>query len=379
MNEIRVPRLGWSMEKGTFLGWLKREGDSVQPGDALYELEGEKATQEIEAVDAGVLRIPADAPAPGTVVAVGQLLAFLTAPGEAAPTSVKEAAIATAASLPKANVAAAERAAPAAEGARHVSTPRARRVAREMGVDWRHVTGTGRNGRVRERDVRATAGSSIPVSSRRKAIAEKLAAGWRQAVPVTLTSRADATDLVARRENLKHTEAVVPTYTDLIAGLVAPLLVEHPLLAARWEGERIAVPQKDGIHIGIAVDTPEGLIVPVLRDVLHTPPVELWVDSKELIERARAGTLTAAEMQGGVFTITNLGAFGIDAFTPVLNFPEAAILGLGAIRREPAFDAHGRVVPRDLMTLSLTFDHRVLDGAPAARFLQAVCRAVEGS
>jgi pyruvate dehydrogenase E2 component (dihydrolipoamide acetyltransferase) len=312
------------------------------------------------------------------VVAVGQLLAFLTAAGETAPASVKETAVAVASTSPHAAVAPAEwKATPAANEGRLRSTPRARRVAREIGVDCRRVPGTGRNGRVRERDVRAAASSSVPISGRRKAIAEKLAAGWRQAVPVTLTSRADATNLVAHREKLKRTETVVPTYIDLIAGLVAPLLVEHPLLAGRWEEERIALPQKDGIHIGVAVDTPEGLLVPVLRDVLHTPPAELWVRSKELVDRARAGTLATAEMQGSVFTITNLGAFGIDAFTPVLNFPEAAILGLGAIRRKPVFDPHGHVVARDLMTLSLTFDHRVLDGAPAARFLQAVCKTIE--
>ena len=149
---------------------------------------------------------------------------------------------------------------------------------------------------------------------------------------------------------------------------------QHPQLAARWEETHLTLP--GGIHIGIAVDTDDGLIVPVLRDVTSLSLLQVAAQSRELVESARANRLKADDLQGGVFTITNLGAFGIDAFTPIINLPETAILGIGSIRREPAV-VDNQIVPRDQVTLSLTFDHRIVDGAPAARFLQAIRLAVE--
>ncbi|MBC7856154.1 MAG: 2-oxo acid dehydrogenase subunit E2, partial [Pirellulaceae bacterium] len=156
--------------------------------------------------------------------------------------------------------------------------------------------------------------------------------------------------------------------------LTAAALQQHPMLAARWEETHLALP--DGIHIGIAVDTEEGLIVPVLRDVPSLSLLELAARSRDMIESVRDNKFTVDDLQGGVFTITNLGSYGIDAFTPIINLPETAILGVGCIRREPAV-IDTQIVPRDQVTLSLTFDHRIVDGAPAARFLQAIRLAVE--
>ena len=278
-------------------------------------------------------------------------------------------------------------------GAGAKASPRARRVAAELGMDWKLLQGSGRGGRIRECDVRASSGPhpgplpkgegeksglirSVPMSNRRRVIAERMSASCRQVAPVTLTTRCDATGLVALRQQLKAAGGMVPAYTDIVAKLTALTLVEHPQLAARWNGENLELPPPDGFHIGIAVDTDEGLLVPVLRDVARRGLAEIAGDAQRLIELARGGRLSTSDMQGGVFTITNLGAYGIDAFTPIINLPEVAILGLGAIRREAVVLDDGQIAAREMLTLSLTFDHRAVDGAPAARFLQALAVAI---
>jgi pyruvate dehydrogenase E2 component (dihydrolipoamide acetyltransferase) len=203
-------------------------------------------------------------------------------------------------------------------------------------------------------------------------------AGRQQTVPVTLTTRADATNLVNLREQFKSVggQLSIPSYQDIIIKLVAEVLKRHPLLAGRWEEDGIVTPADTEMNLGMAVDTEQGLLVPVIRNVLGLSVAELSDQSRQLISRARSGQLSAAEMQGSVFTITNLGAFGIEAFTPIINFPESAILGLGAIRFEAIVLDGGQIVARHQLTLSLTFDHRLVDGAPAARFLNEVVAAL---
>ena len=438
--EITIPRLGWSMEEGTFAGWMKKDGDIVRRGDALFELEGEKALQEIEALDDGVLRIPADGPQPGAVLKVGTVIGYLAAAGETlpltrssnvpasfassilnaetgtaphataiAPPSVRRLARELGVSLSRVGPTGSDDritdddvrtaallkttdripAASTSTTADIISTPRARRAAKRAWVDLMTVQGSGRNGRIRERDVLntakpqavspGTADQRIVLSGRRKVIAERLTESHRQAVPVTLTSQFDATNLVSLREQFKMAgESLVPAFHDIIAKLVAGCLRQERRLAGRWVCEdTIVVPTDHEIHIGIAVDTLEGLIVPVLRNVLNEPLLSLAAESSRIIRKAREGRLSASEMQDAVFTITNLGSFGIDAFTPVINLPETAILGLGAIRRQPVVTTDDRIEVRSMMTLSLTFDHRAIDGAPAAKFLQSVVAAVE--
>jgi pyruvate dehydrogenase E2 component (dihydrolipoamide acetyltransferase) len=394
--EIRVPRLGWSMEEGTFIRWLKKDGDPVRPGEPLFELEGEKALQEIEAADSGTLRIAADCPADGTVVPVGALLGHLVEAGEMVGGQRAEVrgqekggsgqnAKDSKQTLPVAR----PEMRSTATGTVPASSPRARRVATELGVRWQSLAGTGRDGRVREQDVRAAAarhshpsplakgeGASQPLSSRRRIIAERMSASSSQSAPVTLTTRSDATNLVSLRRQFQAAGSTVPGYTDIVAKLAAVVLRQHPQLAARWNGDRLESPADDGYHIGIAVDTEDGLLVPVLRDVVRRSLAEIAADSQHLVEQARTGRLAAADMQGGVFTITNLGSYGIDAFTPIINLPEVAILGLGAIRREAVVLDDGQIAARDMLALSLTFDHRAVDGAPAARFLQALAAAI---
>jgi pyruvate dehydrogenase E2 component (dihydrolipoamide acetyltransferase) len=384
---VTIPRLGWNMDEGIFVAWLKQDGDRVRPGDALFSLEGEKATEDIEALDGGILRIGPDGPKEGQTLPVGAVVAYLVETGERAPFEDSPPASAPAA---KVNL---ERPAPAAvvrqtsasaPGRRPASSPRARRVAAELGIDWAQLRGSGRAGRIRERDVReaatsrtpaAMSGRELPVSAVRKTIAERMLASARSTAAVTLTTTVDATNLVNLRNQFKAASGEpVPSYTDFLVKLTAFALREHPLLNASWAGEHVVVPAE--LHIGLAVDTEAGLLVPVLRDVPGLGLRAVAARSRELIERARQGKLRAEEMHGGTFTVTSLGAFGVDAFTPIINYPQCAILGVGRIQRRPAAEGE-RVVVRDQLTLSLTFDHRVVDGAPAARFLQSLSRLVE--
>ncbi len=383
---VTVPRLGWSMEEGIFAGWLKQDGDPVRPGDALFSLESDKATEEIESLDEGVLRIPPDGPRPGDSVPVGKVLAYLLQPGESLPASTPVPADEPAAGV-TAVAAGVAATAPGRPQSRPAISPRALRVAVEEGVDWSRVRGSGKTGRIRERDIRAVlaqdaaaeSGSALaPVvlSPTRRVIAERMLQSARSTVPVTLTTQADASRLVELRTRYRAEEAAgtAPGYTDFLVKLAAVALQRHPYLNARWEGGGLlTVPQ---VHIGIAVDTEAGLLVPVLRDVQDLGPRELATRCRDLIARARSRKLVAEEMQGGTFTVTSLGAYGVDSFTPVINHPEVAILGVGAVRRQPVVRGEA-VVPGDVVTLSLTFDHRALDGAPAARFLQTLCELVE--
>lgn len=377
-HEIKVPRLGWTMEEGTFLEWLKRDGDPVKPGEPLFILETDKATQEVEAVEGGLLRISPSGPKAGDTVAVGAVLGWLLAPGEAPP--VKPPAEKAGEPPRRPEGAAVEereplRALPAAGAQLPAISPRAARRAAELGIDWTRLQGTGRGGRIRERDILA-AGAAAPLSGTRKAIAERMVRSAQSTVPVTLAAHVDATNLVRRREELKASWSAgrAPSILDHIVKLAARALKDHPALNARWSGEGLA-PSKE-IHIGIAVDTARGLLVPVIRDVPELGLQELAERSGGLIERARAGKLTAWEMQGGTFTVTSLGGLGIDVFTPVINHPEVAILGVGRIQGQAAV-LGGAVKPREMMWLSLTFDHRAVDGAPAARFLDTLRRLIE--
>jgi pyruvate dehydrogenase E2 component (dihydrolipoamide acetyltransferase) len=399
--EVVVPRLGWSMDEGTFGEWLKRDGESVAKGQALFVLEGEKSAQDIESFDAGILRIPPDGPKPGDTVKVGQVLAYLVEQGEAVPFAAAKPQASTRGAEPAAAITPAK--SPDSISPKAVETistakasPRARRRAAELGVDWTTLTGSGRTGRIRERDVVATAGASLakpvtqpsgavheagqtqPVSRLRKTIAARMMAGAQETAAVTLTIVCDATNLVSLRQQFRaakrQPDEIVPDYNDLIAKLTALALERHPLLTARWSEHGIEL--ATGVHIAVAVDTEAGLVAPVVRDVPKLPLRQLAVEIRRLATVARDGKLGEADMQGGVFTITNLGMFGIGAFTPIINLPQVAILGVGAIVREPTV-VDDKIVIRDRVTLSLTFDHRAVDGAPAARFLADLRQALE--
>lgn len=384
--EIKVPRLGWTMEEGIFRGWLKKEGDLVQAGEPLFSLEGDKAVQEVEAPDSGRLHFARGGPKEGDEVLVGALLGYLAAEGEAfcepATTTGSSPALSVSPTRQPAV------AAPVVEASRRQEsaaiapaiTPRARQAAARLEVDWTGLKGSGRNGRIRERDILGAAHDRPETTSDpsriRRLIADRMRHSLQTTAPVTLTTTVDATELVALRNRHKLAEGAVPTVTDLLVWLVAPVLQKHPALNSRWVDGRIVSSAE--VNIGVAVDTEGGLLVPVIRDAAKRSLTEIAARSAELVAKARSGGLSADELQGGTFTITNLGRWGIDEFTPIINWPECAILGVGRIRKQPAV-VGDQIVPRDLLTLSLTFDHRIVDGAPAARFLQDLSHAIEAA
>ena len=297
-------------------------------------------------------------------------------------------------------------------------SPLARRLAGELGVDVEALAARLPGKRIERADIAAEAarsqvvaptapaipaapavpavpflpaGTTLPITPVRRTIADRMATSAHTVAPVTLTTEADATELVRLRKQLKDDAAVgaglasaqnasaqpVPSYNDLLAKLTALALLEHPAVNARFEGD--AIVQAATVNIGVAVDTDRGLLVPVLRDVQTKSLRQIARESAALIEKARTGRVTVDELQGGTFTLTNLGMYEIDAFTPIINLPECAILGVGRIvPKQVVVDAEAeRVAIRQMLFLSLTFDHRLVDGAPAARFLQRVKQYVE--
>jgi len=274
-----------------------------------------------------------------------------------------------------------------------VATPVARRMAEEAGLDWREVAGSGGpRGRVTRADVARVlqsapaagepalpppgineAAETIPLRSVRAVIAERMAHSAATTAPVTLTAEADATALVELRRQLAQ-DGVDVSYNDLFLYVLGRALRDQPQLNASLEGDAVVVWRR--IHIGLAVDTDRGLLVPVVRDVDAKGLRQIAQETQALVERARAGGCTPDDLHGGTFTLTNLGMAGIDAFTPIINLPETAILGVGRIKARPAV-VEGELCVRQTMWLSLTFDHRLVDGGPAARFLQRVVQLVE--
>ncbi|MCA9066370.1 MAG: 2-oxo acid dehydrogenase subunit E2 [Planctomycetaceae bacterium] len=439
ITPITVPRLGWSMDEGTFGEWLKKSGDFVSKGDPVFVLEGEKAAHDVESLDEGILHLPSDAPTGGETVVVGQTIGYLLTAGAKGPDALPTAPQPSGAKVNETPAASVRESSPDVTPVTHASvpwysadyravgpaarrlarqqgidlqtrditddrarqvtepnrarpvSPRARRAARELGVDVVHVTGTGRGGRIRERDILQHSGKGrresmatpvgipfrkLPVSRMRQTIARRLSAGVHQAIPVTLMTKADATRLVTvrRRWSALVMTDPAPSYNEILMKLVAETLPECELLNAAWLDDAIVV--YDQINLGLAVDTAAGLLVPVLRDVQTLSIAQLSRQLRNLIEDAQSGRISQSQLEGGTFTITNLGRFGVDHFTPVLNLPQSGVLGVGRICSEPRV-VDGQVIAGQSLSLSLTFDHRVLDGAAAARWLQLLVENIE--
>ena len=407
--EIVMPRLGWNMEEGTLVEWLKKDGETVTQGETVCTIEGDKAATEIESFESGILKIPDTSPQPGLTVPVGTVLGYIvseqevdsfepnavrtvdtggdriqvTASGGIEPVGgekVERASGVTRANESKIGSAAA----PGRSHGEPAISPRARRAAEGADIDWRQLKGSGRSGRIVERDLlEAVArlkegltdpqvvGSSAATGDRRGVIARRMVESHQTSAPVTLNTEVDVTALTAL-----FSETFQPSWYVLMARIAAAALAEHPLMNAAW---RDGVVLNEGIHIGIAVDTDDGVIVPVIRDVAAKPLQVLAEESKRLVEAARAGKLTLDQLQGGTFTLTNLGMYDIDAFTPIIHLPQCAILGLGRVTPKVVVldEESGSTDIRRMMSLSLTFDHRVVDGAPAARFLRRIKQLVE--
>lgn len=402
--EVKLPQLAASMADGVISKWLKSVGERVKKGEALFEVESDKVTTEVESPADGVLRrilVPE-----GQKVDVGTVLAIVGSDDEVIPdTNGSGAVVASVASGGGIAVATApsETIAPPAK---IFVSPRARKVAEELGVKLEQIKGTGPGGRIIERDVLAAhaaqpaapppppaaappvaplpavpatqPGQVIPFTGMRRTIAERMVRSQQTVAEVTLTAEADVGEIVKLREQVnpewQKQFGLKVSYNDVIIRAAARALREHPMLNASLADDGIHV--HPSINIGIAVAVDSGLIVPVIRDADQKSLLEIAQTARRLAERARQNQLTRDEVTGGTFTITNLGTHGVEAFTPIINWPECAILGVGQVV-ERAVVRDGQIVARPTMWLSLTFDHRIVDGAPAALFLRRIRQLLE--
>ena len=426
--QVVMPKLGLTMTEATLIEWLKADGDQVNKGEPLFVLESDKSTLEIESPASGTLRIlvPAGDTVPvhtpiaaleGARDVESSAVAAVTAggeperpdsgpevprverdPGVKTPASPRARALAgqlgvslagLAGTGPRAMIVTADvrRAAEAVPSA--PASPVAQKIADDAGLDLTAVAGTGPRGRIMRQDVeraleqrdRRESPDMVPepadteaLSGLRAIIAQRLTASWRERPHVTVTTEADATNLVAARQQAIAELGQKISYDALLIALVGRALREHPGVNVRLT--EAGLEYLSDIHIGVAVDTERGLLVPVVRDAATKSLAQVQHAVQGLVERALAGRSLPDDLVGGTFTITNLGMFEIDAFTPIINPPESAILGVGRIVNKPV-GFEGQVVLRDMMTLSLSFDHRLIDGAPAARFLQRIKQLIE--
>lgn len=420
-TELVMPRMGMTMTEGTIVRWLKSEGDEVKDGEPVVEILTDKAIVEVETPASGILaQILAYEDA---VVPVGEAIAIVAAPGEivksgdqaepapkATPVAKRIAAehgldlakiqgTGPGGTITKDDVLRAKPAAEAprtrpGESGRMPASPAARRVAREFNVDLTTVEGTGARGQVTEGDVRRAAAARQavpsmpptapapmavqPVRGSKKLTAERMAHSFQTAPHFYLTVEADARALVDLRARLlpqvDQQYGIRITVTDLLVKLVAAALRKHPLANAAWENGGIRT--FDQVNIGVATAGGDGLVVPVIHQADVKTFGELAVAREALTARARDDKLTLNDVSGGTFTLSNLGMFGIDQFSAILNPPQSALLAVGRIRERPVAIG-GQLVPRPTLYLTLSVDHRVLDGAQAAAFLQDLVSLIE--
>jgi pyruvate dehydrogenase E2 component (dihydrolipoamide acetyltransferase) len=436
-SQIVMPRMGLTMDEGTLVGWRKEEGQRVTAGEPLFEIETDKSTVEVEASESGVLGkilVPV-----GATVPVGTVIALLVLPGETLPVSERPAGMSMPAEIKAAFIETEPgdktspevfptkvRASPAARtvakklgmdlnqvagsgpGGRVVAwnvstlhksstskvTPLAAKVAADLGLDLSGMQGSGPGGRITRQDVEqaktippakpevsdlaASSETFRPFTRIEQVMSRRMVESFTSAPHFYLHVSVDARPLVALREQLKtrleKRSGIYLTYTDLLVYFCARSLARHPEVMAQWTPQGMRMLRD--VHVGVAVNSESGLLVPVIRNADKLGLAQISLALADLSKRARAGTLLPAEQEQGVFTISNLGAFGIDAFDAVLNPPQSAILAVGRIK-EQALVEDGKVVPAAMVTLSLSVDHRVLDGVRGARFLGDLAELLE--
>lgn len=378
--KVVMPRLSLTMKEGTVAQWFKKEGEIVNKGEPLVEVISEKATVEVEAPASGILRkILAEQ---GMELPVNATLAVITAPDE----QITEADLETLQAVAEEKETVAEASEIEAESTtsveeRVIASPAAKRLAKEHGISLAQVMGTGPEGRVVEEDVKRLVEQVsqaaprvrevIPLVGIKKTTAERVAKSFRTAPHSTVVMEVDMTNATKLRKEKQI------SYTELLVKVVAEALRKHPLLnSTLTEDEKIRV--YEDINIGVAVATEQGLVVPVIHNADKKPLEEIGSTLQELAEKAKVGKLVKEDLIGGTFTITNLGMYGVDLFMPIINPPEAAILGVGKVVDKPVVES-GEIVVKPIMTLSLAYDHRIVDGAPAAQFLQEIKKTLETS
>lgn len=392
---MTLPKIGVNMVEGVISEWLVAEGDSIKFGDMALRAETDKDIQDIPADQGGtVLKIIAQ---PGDVVECYAPIAIVGEAGEKFDDLLKElesgggAAAAAPAEEEAAPAAAAPAAAPAAEAApagRVKISPLARKIAKEMGIDYTKVTPKGV--RITKADILAykeaapaaapaaaapaaapAARNTVPYTGIRKVIGSRMVESTVTKPVAVLTVSVDMTKLIAWRKEINENADIKVGFNELIAKACARALQDHPMINAQLAGDGDTINIMDEINIGIAVDTDRGLLVPVLKDVDKKGVIQLADEFKGLVERVKSGATQPGDLSGGTFTISNLGSFGIEFFKAIINPPECVILAVGATIKQPVV-VNDEIVIRPIMKITLTFDHRIVDGAPAAKFLTRV-------
>ena len=392
-KEVRLPQLGQTMEEGTIVNCLVNIGDEVKKGDIIFEIETDKATLEMESPAAGFVKyvlakVDETLPVGAPVMVLGaededvpqsfvdSLTGASPAPAQAAPAA--EAASATA--KPE----------PAMPAGRIMASPRAKKLAADLGVDLATVIGTGPAGKITEQDVQKAAtakpaapsapaaevkaGQRIPVNRLQRITAEKMLKSKQEIPCFYLTVKADVTNLVELRTRLNETGDVKLSYNDFLLKAVATGLEKYPIMTGQLAGEEIRL--AEAIGIGLAISVPDGLVAPIVKDVNKKDVRQIALDSQALIERARSNKLAPTDVEGGCITVSNLGAFGIDNFIPIVVPGQCSILGIGRIT-DTCVPDNGNIMVRKLMNMTLSVDHKVTNGAYAAKFLDFVKKMLE--
>jgi len=392
--KIQMPKMSDTMEEGRIIKWLKKEGDRVQPGEVIAEIETDKANMDMEAYDEGILlKIVAKE---GTRVPLGGLIAILGSEGEdissllGGTNSEKEGGSVSSSSMKdetKSMIATVNK----SIDNRIKSSPLARKIAKEKGIDLNQIHGSGPSGRIIKRDVDLAASgqkspespkiksqegfTDVPLTMMRETIARRLTRSNVEAPHFYLTVEVKMDDAIAFREALNSfDENLKISFNDIIVKACATALKIHPEVNAAFLGDKIRL--FSDVHIGIAVAIEEGLITPVIRDVDKKSLRQVSIEAKDLALRARERKLNPDEYNGSTFTVSNLGMFDVEEFTAIINPPEAAILAVGSIIEKPVVEG-GTIKIGNRMRMTLSSDHRVVDGAVAARFMQTLRRILE--
>jgi len=414
---IRMPRMSDTMEEGVIVGWLKKVGDSLEPGDVLAEVETDKATMELESFQEGVLLYigveEGPVPVNGILAVIGEKgedykPALEAANNENGKAEAPAASEAPKTAAPELAVVAEQPASVASSNNNRVkASPLAKKIALDSGLDLATINGSGDNGRIVKKDVEAylnqpsapaapttkpaeaakgsavapfvyggngPAAEEVPVSQMRKVIARRLGESKFSAPHFYLTIEVEMSKAMTTRKQLNEISPTRISYNDLIVKSCAVALRQHPAINSSWMGDKIRINKE--INVGVAVAVPDGLLVPVIRHADMKSLSQINVEVKELAGKAKEKRLQPDQMQGNTFTISNLGMFDIDEFTAIINPPDACIMAVGSIAEKPVVK-DGELAVGNIMKLTLSCDHRVVDGASGARFLQTVKAMLE--
>ncbi|MBN2455339.1 MAG: 2-oxo acid dehydrogenase subunit E2 [Sedimentisphaerales bacterium] len=396
-TEVRLPQLGQTMEEGTIVGCNIAVGDEVKKGDVIFEIETDKATLEMESPAEGfVNHILAEV---GQTLAVGEPLLILAGKDEEIPQSfINSLKAKPAAEVPSSQTApppaevTEEKARPAQPMGKIIASPRAKKLAKDLGIELAPLTGTGPGGKITEDDVKNAAasaparpaevgqeiepklGATIKINKLQKLTAERMVKSKQQIPCFYLTVKTDVTDLVELRTKLNSTGDIKIAYNDFIIRAVAAGLEKYPLMAGQLEGDVIKI--ADTVNVGLAVSAPNGLIVPVVKNAQTKNIRQIAADTRVLIDKAQREKLLLTDLEGACITVSNLGGFGIDSFIPIVIPGQCSILGVGRIA-EACLPQVKDIAIRKLMTMTLSVDHKVANGAYAAQFLDFVSKFLE--